>query len=125
MGTPRVSSLFRASMTHVGVQASYASSDILNSDVLWEFLRTSPVSSTSSTEVGRFSVDATKTSNTEALYRTIAHVSLSTTTSEVLMQQTTSFLHLPPRCFTTVAERQVLCTLVPCKLTLCSCCLFK
>ena len=43
-----------------------------------------------------FSANATKTSNTEALYRTIAHVSLSTTTSEVLMRQITSFLHLPP-----------------------------
>ena len=91
------SSLFMASMTHVGVQVSYASSDMQTSDVpvgvltniasLFDKLYRGWPSSQPS---------ATKTSNTEALYRTIAHVSLSTTTSEVLMRQITSFLHLPP-----------------------------
>ena len=31
------SSISTASMTHVGVQVSYANSDILSSDVLWEY----------------------------------------------------------------------------------------
>ena len=83
-------------MTHVGVQVSYANSDILSSDVLWEYSRTSQVCSTSFIEVGPFSVNAEKDLKYEGLYQTIAHVSLSTTTSEVLMRQTISFVHLSP-----------------------------
>ena len=79
----------------LGAGFFYASSDMQSSDVLQEFSRTSQAYSTSSTEVGPFSADP-KTSNTEALHRTIAHVSLRTATSEVLMRQITSFLHFPP-----------------------------